>query len=163
VFIHFEPIGPLDDSLLEINHSGLPPYVLEGSSWEPEWRDSNPDGWSLLTKPNLLVQKGDLSTLEYVAKMKPSLLHEPDTMAWRPIHEAAKHGHLDIMQYLVDNGADVNAVAHIRRGYAPLSIARDYLGDDHPVTKLLVSLGAVPYDGHSTYRSAHAQTSRTEL
>ena len=151
VFVHFEPMGPLDDSQVEINTSGLPPYVLEGSSWEPEWRDANPKGWSLLTKPN--QYSGDISTLQYVAKMRPSILHEPDAMGWQLIHEAARRGHLDIMQYLVDNGADINAVSRIRRGYAPLSVAQNHLGDDHPVTKLLVSLGAVPFDASNTHKS----------
>jgi ankyrin repeat protein len=70
-------------------------------------------------------------------------------MGWKPIHEAARQGHLDILQYLVDNGADIHAVSKVNRGYAPLSVAQDYLGDDHPVTKLLVSLGAVPFNGRT--------------
>lgn len=163
VFVHFEPMGPLDDSQLEINQSGLPPYVLEGSSWEPEWRDDNPKGWSLLSQPNVLVQKGDISTLQYLAKMKPSILHEPDTMGWQPIHEAARQGHLDILQYLVDNGADFNALSKIGRGYAPLNAAQDHLGNDHPVTKLLVSLGAVAVDKSTTHNSGNVPTSRTEF
>jgi prolyl 4-hydroxylase len=164
VFVHFEPMGPLDDSQVEINKSGLPPYVLEGSSWEPEWRDANPKGWSLLSKPKTLVEKGDMSTLQYVAKMRPSILHEADAMGWQPIHEAARQGHLDILQYLVDNGADINAVSKVRRGYAPLSIAQNHLGDDHPVTKLLVSLGAVPLDGQTRKSEVHTPaSSRSEL
>jgi hypothetical protein len=157
-------MGPLDDSQVEINKSGLPPYVLEGSSWEPEWRDANPKGWSLLSKPKTLVEKGDMSTLQYVAKMRPSILHEADAMGWQPIHEAARQGHLDILQYLVDNGADINAVSKVRRGYAPLSIAQNHLGDDHPVTKLLVSLGAVPLDGQTRKSEVHTPaSSRSEL
>jgi prolyl 4-hydroxylase len=43
VFIHFEPIGPIDGEL-EIGKSDLPPYIIPGSSEEPNWRKKNPDG-----------------------------------------------------------------------------------------------------------------------
>ena len=37
VFLHFEPIGPLDDiSKAGPQENGLPPYVIPGGSWEEE-------------------------------------------------------------------------------------------------------------------------------
>lgn len=164
VFIHFEPLGPIDDDHAEINVSGLPPYVVQGTAWEMVWRDKNPGGWWVLNDPRLLVQRGDLDTLNYLSKIKPENLHAPDKAGWRPIHEAARQGNLAIAQFLVDHGADVNSKARIRYGYAPLSVAREYHGNDHPVSKLLESMGAVPFDGTKNKTSSDAkQVPREEL
>jgi prolyl 4-hydroxylase len=47
LFVHFEPIGPLDpneegtyDPALDI-----PPYVIPDSVWEKEWIKKHPRGW----------------------------------------------------------------------------------------------------------------------
>jgi hypothetical protein len=47
VFIHFQPIAPLDpndpgtyDPFLDI-----PPYLIQNSTWEMDWVASNPEGW----------------------------------------------------------------------------------------------------------------------
>lgn len=162
-FTDFEPIGPLDDKEVEVNHSGLPPYVLEGSAWEMVWRDQNPNGWWVLNEPRLLVQRGDLNTLQYVAKIKPDMLHQADKAGWTPIHEAARQGDLRIARYLVDNGADINSRARVRYGYQPLSVSLDYHGEDHPVTQLLRNLGAVPFDGKKNKTTAPVGGARSEL
>jgi hypothetical protein len=46
VFIHFEPIGPVDGEL-EIGKSDLPPYIIPESPEEPHWRTENPDGYEV--------------------------------------------------------------------------------------------------------------------
>ena len=43
VFIHFEPVGPINGEL-EIGKTDLPPYIIPGSPEEPNWRRNNPDG-----------------------------------------------------------------------------------------------------------------------
>lgn len=35
----------------------------------------------------------------------------PDNNRWYPIHEAANHGHVDVVEYLVKNGAKINPLA----------------------------------------------------
>lgn len=60
IFVHFEPIGALrrenpDDELVldpeadMFREKGLPPYVVPGSIWEPEWHETHPDGWELVS------------------------------------------------------------------------------------------------------------------
>jgi ankyrin repeat protein len=65
-----------------------------------------------------------------------------DRNGWQPIHEASRGGHLDTVEFLLENGADVNARTHKGMGVSPLKIAREALGDDHIVVKFLEELGA---------------------
>jgi len=65
-----------------------------------------------------------------------------DTNGWRPLHEGARGGHLDVVKYLVENGADVNATTGSDGGTA-LYYARRVLEENHPVISFLESLGAL--------------------
>lgn len=50
-FIHYEPIGPLDQDPLERKNArdnGVPPYLISGSYWEEQWWIDYPDGWELV-------------------------------------------------------------------------------------------------------------------
>jgi ankyrin repeat protein len=40
-----------------------------------------------------------------------------------PLHEAAWNGHLDVVKWLLENGADVNAIAY--NGFTPLHLCKD--------------------------------------
>jgi ankyrin repeat protein len=58
-----------------------------------------------------------------------------------PLHEAIRAGHHEAVDLLVQHGADINYVT--LQGYSPLYLARHHLTEDHPITQLLLSLGAV--------------------
>ena len=47
VFMHFEPIGSLDQTEKSRYNPDLdlPPYLIPGSKWEEEWKKQNPQGW----------------------------------------------------------------------------------------------------------------------
>jgi hypothetical protein len=48
VFLHFEPIGPLDDIAKAGPHeNGLPPYVIPGGAWEEEALKNGP--WKVVS------------------------------------------------------------------------------------------------------------------
>ena len=51
-------------------------------------------------------------------------------------------GHLDVVKYLVSNGADINQKTGPRGGSA-LYWAKTSLEDDHPVIAFLESMGAL--------------------
>lgn len=139
IFVHFEPIGPLNTTeSFEVFNDGIryPPYLIPGTSWDPEWRSSHPKGWNLLEDAERLFLDGDLKTIRYAAKINPSILQ--GTEKWKPIHEAVRHGHFDIVQYLVrEVGISINSECNDYTG-KPLDVARQFLGTDHPITKLLV-------------------------
>jgi prolyl 4-hydroxylase len=138
VFIHFEPIGPLSSSELTDN-GDLPPYLIRDSSWEPEWRRDHPDGW--IQDPRMLVQRGDLMTLWDMAEKYPwEVLHRADQYGWRPLHEACRQGQLDIVQFLVEHGANIHGVAKVQGGMTPYKVATQYLKPGHPVIAYLSRL-----------------------
>lgn len=145
IFMHLEPIASLTSSKHVVNYN-LPPYLIPGSSWEPEWRESNPDGWTLLKNPWLLAERGDLRTLEYLAMVDPSQLHKPNSNGMLPLFFACQEGHLDVVKFLVEtHGADVNSVA-IRQTdnslLTPLAIANNKLGEGNVISEYLLSKGA---------------------
>ena len=47
-FIHFEPYAPLEGEAHDPN-SDIPPYIVEDSVWENEWKIANPDGWKFVS------------------------------------------------------------------------------------------------------------------
>jgi Ankyrin repeats (many copies) len=58
------------------------------------------------------------------------------------IHEGARSGHLEVVKYLVENGADVNAKT-TKGGGTPLWWAKQNLEDEDPVISFLESIGAL--------------------
>lgn len=142
IFIHFEPIAPLNSSE-PADTSGLPPYLVPGSSWEPEWRDNNPSGWELLKNPWTLAERGDLYTLEYLAWSDPEQLHRGDRDGWTPLFSAIRKGHLHVVKFLVEHGADVNGRSGISSQRTPLAVAYKHQGKNHPISKYLRMKGAV--------------------
>ena len=59
----------------------------------------------------------------------------------RQLHEGARSGHIEIVRYLVENGADFNAKTGASGGTA-LYYAKQKFDADHPVVAFLESLGA---------------------
>ena len=59
---------------------------------------------------NQFALEGSLEDLQIAAAIEPRLLWFTDSNGWAPIHEAARAGHLHIVKYLIENGADMNAI-----------------------------------------------------
>lgn len=164
IFIHFEPTGrPLHDNTMDYlekieSLNGLPPYLQPGSPEEPNWRSRNPGGWNK-PSPSAPIQQihspegnhaaatGDVDRLAKLAlKNKKALVHK-DANGWQPIHEAARGGHLDVMELLILHGADVNArTGPTGKGPSVLSLALEYLDEDHELIDYLDFLGAKAID-----------------
>jgi len=60
----------------------------------------------------------------------------------QPIHEAARMGRTDIVEFLIQHDADVNSQHDFGRGLSPLSIAIKYNGVNHEIVEYLQSVGA---------------------
>jgi hypothetical protein len=65
-----------------------------------------------------------------------------DSHGWQPIHEAARGGHLDIVQLLVEHGADINERTNFGEGESVIELVLDTHGHEHPLFGFLESLGA---------------------
>ena len=157
IFVHFEPTGALtyrsDTNLADIlmdqvggvaiSH-GLPPYIIPGGKWEAEWIKENPRGWELsFADPHEAATNANLNVLKEIALHNLSLLHMPDENGWHPLHEAAVHGHSDVVKFLFEAGADVNELTGEEGGSSPLALAKHYLEDNHPIFEVLEEYGAL--------------------
>ena len=58
-----------------------------------------------------------------VMKDDPSWINRRDEDSRTPLHVAARFKHLDVVKWLLDNGADVNAIAY--NGFTPLHLTSD--------------------------------------
>ena len=79
--------------------------------------------------------------MKRLARTGSKNLHKPDNSGWHPLHEAVRAGHLEAVQFLLLDGADVNHATH--SGHSPLSIAKYFHGADHEMTKFLKEIGGV--------------------
>lgn len=129
---------------------GLPSYILPGTLEETHWRQAHPNGQKSKKKSSvtgstvahLAAQGGDIETLKSEVEKKKGLVHARDGNGWLPIHEGARGGHLAVVKYLVENGANINAVTGTGGGTA-LYYAKQKFEDDHPVVTFLESLGGI--------------------
>eukprot|EP01035_Chromulina_nebulosa_P020376 gene20376-26445_t len=88
---------------------------------------------------------GDFDKVIDLMKDKPTdLLHARDENGWQAIHEAARGGHSDIVKYLIELGADMNA--ETKSGETPLDWAIQSLHDGHEVIRYLQEIGAKEAD-----------------
>ena len=83
---------------------------------------------------------GDLGSLRSYVSQKPEYIHRTDKNGWNPLHMAIRHGQSHIVEYLVEAGADYNS--QTKDGLLPLGIALDELGESHPITIFLRTVGA---------------------
>lgn len=155
IFIHFQPTGkPLDFDnydFVEEMDDFYPPYILKDSEQAAHWKQRNPTGWHQESPSGAHIDTlpafeaaavNDLEVLHRIASEDRRSLIAKDRNGWQPIHEAARGGHVDSIEFLLKNGADINARTHKGNGVSPLRIAREALGDNHAVVKFLKDLGA---------------------
>jgi prolyl 4-hydroxylase len=142
-FVHFEPM--VDES-----DSGLPHYIMEGSKWAENWFTNNPGGkqhspsvTTLQTIAHSAARAGDIDTLLEIAQEDSKTLHMPDENGWQPLHEAVRSGHVDIVHFLLEQGADINARTNDGIGGTPLWWSMNNHDQPHPVVDLIRDLGGL--------------------
>mmetsp|Transcript_110502 Transcript_110502/g.165388 ORF Transcript_110502/g.165388 Transcript_110502/m.165388 type:complete len:484 (-) Transcript_110502:266-1717(-) len=134
----------------EVDESGLPPYIIPGTPEEDHWRRAHPSGNKSKRKSSttgstvahLAAQGGDIEALKGEVTKRKEIIHTKDENGWTPLHEGARGGHLDVVQYLVSNGADPNVRTGSDGGTA-LWWAKKTLDEDHPVISFLESIGGL--------------------
>jgi prolyl 4-hydroxylase len=146
------PLNYQGDGFEDSLDDELPPYILPNSPEVANWKKRNPSGWkqpspSAAQVDTLLGHQSaihnDASELERLAAKDQRLLYAKDRNGWQPIHEAARAGHKDAIEFLIKQGADVNSRTHNGAGVTPLHIAINAHSADHPVSQYLLGLGAV--------------------
>jgi prolyl 4-hydroxylase len=135
----------------ENENSGLPPYLLPGTPEENHWRKQHPSGHKSqqksfatgTTTAHVAAQKGSLGELKAEINRKKDAIHARDENGWTPLHEGARSGHLDIVKYLVELGADVNATTSSGGGTALWWAKETFGAEGNPVIDFLESMGAL--------------------
>lgn len=86
------------------------------------------------------IAKGNLDTVkDEIARDETLLDQKEGSLIQTPLHMAARSGQTEIVQFLIESGADVNA--RDAYGQTPLSVAMDQEADDELI-QLLKDSGA---------------------
>jgi prolyl 4-hydroxylase len=145
VFIHFEPIGSLDG---QIEFTGdLPPYLIPGSPEEPNLRSRNPNGHVIMGNKNFATgstlahhyaSTGDVENLKRHLDKQPHHINARDKNGWTVLHEAVRKGDTDMINLVLDRGADVNMRTGVNgEGGSPLYWAYYFHQEGSEVIELL--------------------------
>ena len=138
LFIHFQPVPSSED------FGSMPPYIIPGSpeakKWERENRSNDDDVTP--TEAHGAAAAGDLRTLKAIAgSKKRDILFQPDENGWQPIHEAARSNKVEVVEFLLEEGADADC-----RTYGdefPLKIAvNNEVEEDSEMAKVLRAAGS---------------------
>jgi len=60
---------------------------------------------------HMAAQEGDLVKVKMILAKNPESIHIKDQNGWTPLHAACFGGHLDIVKFLISEGADINALS----------------------------------------------------
>ncbi|KAL7467461.1 hypothetical protein ACHAXS_007707, partial [Conticribra weissflogii] len=133
------------------DEDNLPIYILPGSPEAEKWLRENPPSRRVRESPAAAplatvahaAATGDVETITYYAKVNKDLLHKKDVNGWQPIHEAARGGHVDVLELLILHGANVNERVDFGSGKSVLDLAIDSHGRNHPIIDYLLGMGAI--------------------
>lgn len=97
-----------------------------------------------LTTENALQAAAHGLVDELKHHLKEQDVHVADENGWMPLHEAARAGHLEVVQTLLEHGANVDArTGRQQDGGSVLYWAKQFLGSEHAVVTYLEKLGAI--------------------
>jgi hypothetical protein len=132
---------------------GLPSYIQRGSTEEAHWRQTHAGGakskrnsattGSQQTIAHLAAQSGNVEQLKWEVRTDKDVLKAKDENGWTPLHEGARAGHVEVVKYLIESGADANEKTGDGSGGTALYWAKKKLEPDNAVIAYLESLGAL--------------------
>lgn len=161
-----------DDCKLQIDFNMeemIPPYIIPGSEEAKRWIQGHQHATLTNTKErekkvkeylseldaNFAAAAGDLKLLKEIAKNDPKSLHRVDKNGWSPLTEAARGGHQEVLEWLLQEGANINQRTHKGSGGSPLWWAKKFRGTKHKIVAFMEKNGAVeiPPEGHEKIKS----------
>lgn len=109
------------------------------------------------------IKNGDFQAVKNLLDKEISLLYTLDENKNTPLHQACISGNLDITQYLIKRGADINAQNHQEN--TPLHLAAEK--NHFKIVKFLVEKGASPnlknFRGHVPALNSLVERSETNI
>lgn len=166
VFVHFEPKAMRDDGFPVYLKADAPDAIVDtwraqvaenagegleesqfldadGNSLGNSESDSIDEGEEGSNEAHLAAGQGDTDLLLDIAEDSADDLHATDANGWKPIHEAARGGHREAIELLLEHGADINDRTNFGEGHTPLRLVVSEHGADHPLVSFLRGLGAL--------------------
>ncbi len=129
----------------EVDHSGLPPVPVGGPAVYPIHAASGVGyGQGFAANAHRHVPDGWVPAVRYLVEELGADVNARDLEGFSPLHHAAARGDNELIQYLVEQGADVTLVS--RRGQTTVDMANGPVQRIQPFPEtiaLLESLGAV--------------------
>ena len=127
---------PVSDYLFSID---APNYGDENFNQpdDPEENAGETEGTSEL---HFFAAQGDIDNARVVLEEDPELLNARDVNGWQPIHEAVQAGQLEMVKFLVAEGADITTKTY--QGGTALWWGKRLLEEGHSVIDFLFSIGA---------------------
>jgi prolyl 4-hydroxylase len=155
LFIHFEPTGPLtnvgeqEEESIE-KRTGLPPYIIADSHSADEWFEMYPEPRRAPKKSftegssyaHFAAKEGAVDQLAMEIEKDGNIIHTADKDGYTPLHLGVKHGHLSVVQMLIDHGADKDVRSENEHNASSLWWAKTTHDEDHPVAQYLIQIGA---------------------
>jgi prolyl 4-hydroxylase len=102
----------------ENDQSGVPPYILRGSPEEALWKSTHPNGVANQedlnkqttgsTQAHHYAREGNVELLKKEVSKKKEIVNVKDVNGFTPLHEGVLGRNLDVVKFLVENGANVN-------------------------------------------------------
>jgi hypothetical protein len=93
--------------------------------------------------PQNAAASGNLEALKILAEADRAILFKRDQNGWRPLHEAARSGHVNVLEYLLKEGARINERTNDGDGGNPLWWAEKNAVKNREAIKLLKKYGGV--------------------
>jgi len=144
----------LHNSSIERKLDDIPPFITLGTLEERRWKQK--EQYNILKEINdepnttgihlthTAASLGDYETFEKLSRSHDTMsFHAMDSNGWQPIHEAARAGHIEIVEFLLKHRVDYNSRTNNGKGGTALWWANQMHGKNHPVTKKLKEVGAL--------------------
>lgn len=92
------------------------------------------------TELHFFAAEGNIESAQELLDRDPGLLNAKDSNGWQPLHEAVQGGNVDMVRFLIDQGADISSKT--TRGGTALWWGKRLLDEGHDVVQFLSSIGA---------------------
>ena len=112
--------------------------------------------------PHHAAADGSLELLKEMAASDQRLLFKQDHNGWRPLHEAARGGHAEVIEYLLQQGADVNEQTNQGEGGSPLWWAEKKPKENAKAIAVLKKYNGVALPPKSIARQQKEERKNTE-
>lgn len=87
---------------------------------------------------------GNLKLVKYLLEEKNSDIHAKNLSGWTPLYWAVLDAHIEIIQYYLASGADVNVRTRDKETVLMLAVGRSFASDDESIAiaRILIEAGA---------------------